>query len=69
MKTKLTFFILILIFAFGNSYAQWVQTNGPVGGTVYSLSISGSNVFAGTAAGGVFHSTNNGQTWTQTFIK
>ena len=48
--------------------AQWVQTNGPYSGSVYSLlsfAVSGTNLFAGTdGGGGVFLSTNNGTSWT-----
>ncbi|MCL6493864.1 MAG: T9SS type A sorting domain-containing protein [Ignavibacterium sp.] len=45
--------------------AQWVQTNGPYGGYVRSLAVSGTNLFAGTfGGGGVFLSTNNGTSWT-----
>ena len=43
--------------------AQWVQTNGPYGGYISALAVSGSNLFAGTD-GGVFLSTNNGGSWT-----
>jgi len=43
--------------------AQWVQTNGPYGGNVYSFAANGTNLFAGTYAG-VFLSTNNGTNWT-----
>ena len=43
--------------------AQWVHTNGPDGGTVLSLAVSGTNLFAGTE-GGVGISTNNGTSWT-----
>src|SRR5215831_2440604 len=43
---------------------QWTQTNGPYGGNITALlSVSGGNLFAGTY-GGVFLSTNNGQSWT-----
>ena len=45
--------------------AQWVQTNGPYGGMINSLAVSGTNLFAGTG-GGVFLSTNNGKSWTPT---
>ncbi len=44
-------------------YSQWVQTNGPLGGFVYCITVSGSNLFAGTNCG-VFRSTNNGTDWT-----
>ena len=46
-------------------HAQWVQTNGPYGGTVNCFAVSGTNIFAGTA-GGLFLSMNNGTNWTQT---
>jgi hypothetical protein len=40
----------------------WEQTNGPYGGSVNFLAVSGANLFAGTG-GGVFLSTNNGTSW------
>ena len=43
--------------------AQWVQTNGPYGGNVSSIAVSGSNLFAGIWDGGVFLSTNSGGSW------
>ena len=46
--------------------AQWLQTNGPYGGSVTSFAISGTNLFAGTDDGGVYRSTNNGTSWTAT---
>ena len=42
--------------------AQWQQTNGPCGGYINCLAISGTNIFAGTN-GGVILSTNNGSSW------
>jgi len=44
--------------------AQWVQTNGPFGGSVQCLAVSGTNLFAGTLGGGVYSSTNSGVSWT-----
>jgi len=44
--------------------AQWVQTNGPYGGDLRALAVSGTNLFAGTWGSGVFLSTNNGTSWT-----
>jgi len=63
---------LIIIFLFTTSFftnsnlviAQWIQTNGPYGGTVCSFAISDTNIFAGTNGGGVCLSTNNGTSWT-----
>ncbi|MCX6132214.1 MAG: SUMF1/EgtB/PvdO family nonheme iron enzyme [Ignavibacteriales bacterium] len=40
----------------------WRQTNGPIGGDVRSLAVSGSSIFAGTVSG-IFRSTNNGASW------
>jgi hypothetical protein len=42
---------------------QWVQTNGPYGGDILCLAVSGTNLFAGTLASGVFLSTDNGKSW------
>jgi ligand-binding sensor domain-containing protein len=65
MKTyykALLFFVLVLLKA-QTIYPQWVQTNGPYGKQVYSLAVSGTNLFAGTFGDGVFLSTNNGTSW------
>lgn len=44
--------------------AQWVQTNGPYGGEVYSLLANGSDLYAGTNFPyDVFFSSNNGENW------
>lgn len=42
---------------------EWRATNGPPGGTVLALAVSGPNLFAGTA-GGIYVSGNNGASWT-----
>ena len=41
---------------------QWVQTNGPEGGTVFCIAMLGENIFAGTASG-IIESTDQGSTW------
>ena len=42
----------------------WTQTNGPYGGTVGSLHATPEGtLFAGTAEGGIFRSTDSGATW------
>ena len=58
-------FIIFLMLAVLASLcsAQWVQTNGPYGGSVQCFGVSGANIFAGTSFG-VFLSTNNGSSWT-----
>jgi len=62
------FIIILLLFSSTRSFAQWIQTNGPFGGTVncfilQSDSLGGTNIFAGTY-GGVYLSTNNCSNWT-----
>ncbi len=44
--------------------AQWVQSNGPYGGDITCFAVDSTTIFAGTYSGGVFFSTNNGQSWT-----
>ena len=44
-----------------------MQCDGIYGGDVYTLAVSGKNLFAGTFRG-VFLSTNNGLTWAQTSL-
>ena len=45
--------------------AQWEQTAGPPGGKIMCMTKSGSNIFAGTWAAGVFRSTDDGVSWTE----
>jgi len=57
-------FVVFCLFTTTNPLlAQWVQTNGPYGGTVLSFASSGIYLFAGTSGGGVFLSFNNGTNW------
>src|SRR5438105_14095406 len=43
----------------------WVQTNGPQGGDGIALATNPSrHVFVGTQGGGIFRSSDNGETWT-----
>jgi photosystem II stability/assembly factor-like uncharacterized protein len=56
-----------------NSSAQWVQVNNGMGNqSINSLAVSGNNIFAGTFNNapyqGVYKSTDNGTTWTQTSL-
>ena len=60
---KFTFILTVLIATAVAANAQWQQTSGPEGGSVLSLAISGTNIFAGTYGGGVFLSSNNGGSW------
>lgn len=45
--------------------AQWVPTNGPYGGSISSIAVSGDNIIAGTRGGGIYLSSNNGINWNQ----
>ena len=58
--------LLAVFFMSSPGYSQnfWQQTNGPFGGGVQVLaSNSSGDIFAGTRIGGVFRSTDNGDTW------
>ncbi len=45
----------------------WTQTNGPYGGTVMALHATPEGIlFAGTGGGGIFRSTDGGDTWVST---
>jgi len=54
--------VIFMTFAMAAS-AQWVQTKGPYGGNVTAMTVSGTNLFAGTNGGGIFRSSDNGATW------
>jgi photosystem II stability/assembly factor-like uncharacterized protein len=58
--------LLLVIFAMSQySIAQWQQTNGPYGGDVNCFAVSGTNIFAGTPANGVYFSSDNGSSWNE----
>jgi ligand-binding sensor domain-containing protein len=58
-------FVVFCLFTSTNPlHAQWIQTSVPYAGAVWSLAVSGTNLFAGTYDGGVFLSTNDGTSWT-----
>jgi len=62
---KLIFFLLFILINPNLIYSQFLPTSGPSGGAVYSIVVSGSNVFAATETGGVYRSSNNGDNWVQ----
>ncbi len=47
------------------SQSQWEQTSTPPGGSVWALGTIGTNLFAGTASGGVYFSNDDGTSWVQ----
>ena len=67
MKNGYQFYIVYLVISLflfnGLSLAQWIQTNGPFGGSVSCVVFKDANIFAGTAGGGVYRSINNGTSW------
>jgi len=58
--------VLIAIILISATYAnaQWQQANGFYGERIFSLAVSGTNIFAGTFCGGIFLTTDNGSSWT-----
>ncbi len=68
MKTKNLPLVIACLFGLFAAplHGQWKQCNGPYGGDVTSFAVSGANIFAGTARGGVYRSENNGATWSAT---
>ena len=72
MKTNYKVILYILLFQFSVSVlnAQWVQTSGGMnGGDVKCIASSGSFLYAGTNLHGVYISSDNGNTWTQSSLK
>jgi photosystem II stability/assembly factor-like uncharacterized protein len=67
MKKKILLFavlsIINLSLTIRNSYSQWTATNGLGGGFIWSITSSGSNLYAGTYGYGVYKSTDNGVNW------
>ena len=62
------FIILALLIAI-NANAQWVESTGTVSQSTLSMASIGNNIFAGMEyQQGVFISTNNGISWTQTSL-
>ena len=55
--------ILFFIFIFNPIYAQWQKIQGIYGGTVNTIFYSDNKIYAGLEGGGVYISTNNGESW------
>lgn len=49
-----------------NTEAKWAKTSGPEGGAPISFLNFGGAIYAGTSAGGIYRSINNGSTWVAT---
>ncbi len=58
------FLFTILLFS-GTTLATWTKTSCPAAGNINCFAVSGSNVFAGILNGGIYVTTNNGASWTE----
>lgn len=57
--------VWIILTVLHSAYGQWVPTGGPNGGQITAITLSGSNIFAGTYGNGMYLSTNNGANWVE----
>jgi photosystem II stability/assembly factor-like uncharacterized protein len=64
MRMQTICLVLVIVLVCPFAPAQWVQTNGPHGGLAMAFAFSGKHMFVGIRSGGVYHSTDNGITWT-----
>ena len=63
-----TIIILNISFFSNNCLCQWVHIGEIPEQTVYALAVCEGNIFAGVEYGGVYRSTDNGESWTQTSL-
>jgi photosystem II stability/assembly factor-like uncharacterized protein len=61
-------FVLIIVTISNNTNAQWVQANGPYGGVINCIGSNSWEIFAGTNGGGLYRSTDNGNSWKRFII-
>jgi len=54
IKRLLSCFAAVALLGAQSLQAQWIQTNGPYGGSVRCFAVNGSNLFAGTYYSGVW---------------
>ena len=65
MKNIIMILTTLLITFSINAQDFWEKTNGPYGGHINTFAVDSSGrIFAGTAGGGIFRSTDNGESWT-----
>jgi len=57
------FLVVVLLSTDSASAQQWKLCNGPFGGDISCFANSGTDLYAGTYYGGIFLTTNNGQSW------
>lgn len=61
--SKVCFLVVVLLSPDSASAQQWELCNGPFGGSISCFANSGTDLYAGTDFGGIFLTTNNGQSW------
>ena len=61
---KKFYLLLIAIFTINIANAQWQQCNGPNGGNIKQVAIYGSKYYAVVQQGGIYLSTDRGNSWT-----
>ena len=68
MRTHTACLAFVCLIVCHPAFAQWTQTNGPYGGNILALIVvpdsSGSTSLFANAVGGVYRSTDDGETWT-----
>jgi len=62
------FFLVFIVCLFTflitfNLFSQWVKTPGPAGGSIETLYFNGGTIYAGVYLGGIYKSTDNGNSW------
>lgn len=64
-KYFLIFLFILTVFATTHSFSQWVQCSDGIGANhnITSVISAGGHLFAGSATGGVYRSTDNGGSW------
>ena len=63
MSAIMLFCIAGILCSIDNLVGQSIQITNEPHAKVRALAVSGNNLFAGTVHGGVFRSTNNGESW------
>jgi len=63
MKTSLTAMLLLFGLFYAETNAQWTSTQGPYGGVVRKIAVSGQTMYAALDSAGIFKSTASGAAW------
>ena len=63
-RIKALYLLFFILFLTAEMHPQWVQTNGPYGGYIRTLTFCGTDLFA-TTDQSIFLSIDNGNSWSQ----